>query len=186
MELLTGGVEQVKPGAVVSGYGEEREVDTIIFGTGFEVTEMPIARRLHGRDGRSLHATWAENGMSAYLGTTVAGFPNLFILTGPNTGLGHTSMVYMIESQLNYVVNAVRTLDAHRASAAEVRRDVQDAFNERLQAKMDGTVWTAGNCKSWYLDDTGRNTTLWPGYTFDFRRRTREFDAADYVLETAA
>jgi cation diffusion facilitator CzcD-associated flavoprotein CzcO len=186
VELLTGGVREIRGRTVVSGDGEERDVDTIIFGTGFEVTESPIAKRLHGRDGRSLHEHWAEDGMSAYLGTTVAGFPNLFMLTGPNTGLGHTSMVYMIESQLNYLIDAMRTLDATRNATAEVRRDVQDAFNAELQDKMRGTVWTAGNCRSWYLDDTGRNTTLWPGYTFDFRRRTRQFDPADYTLEPVA
>jgi hypothetical protein len=120
--------------------------------------------------------------MSAYLGTTVAGFPNLFVMTGPNTGLGHTSMIYMIESQLNYLVDALRHLDAARATSADVRRPVQNAYNGWVQGQMEGTVWTAGSCRSWYLDDTGRNTTLWPGYTFDFRRRTRHFDPADYTL----
>ncbi len=182
VELLSGGVTEVRGGSVVSGDGIEREVDTIIFGTGFEVTEMPIAKRLHGRDGRSLYAHWSEHGMSAYLGTTVSGFPNLFMLTGPNTGLGHTSMVYMIESQLNYLIDGIRQLDAHRAEIAEVRPEVQEAYNVMLQDRMRGTVWTAGNCQSWYLDDTGRNTTLWPGYTFDFRRRTRQFEPSDYQL----
>jgi cation diffusion facilitator CzcD-associated flavoprotein CzcO len=186
VDVLTGGVREIRGRVVISADGEEREVDTIIFGTGFEVTEMPIARRLHGRDGRSLHERWSAEGMSAYLGTTIAGFPNLFMLTGPNTGLGHTSMVYMIESQLNYLVDAVRKMDVHRAAAVEVRPEVQRAFNDELQDKMRGTVWTAGNCHSWYLDDTGRNTTLWPGYTFGFRRRTRQFEPADYVMEPAA
>jgi cation diffusion facilitator CzcD-associated flavoprotein CzcO len=185
VELLTGGVREIRGRTVVSGDGEEREVDTIILGTGFEVTESPIAKRVHGRDGRSLHECWAKDGMSAYLGTTVTGFPNLFLLTGPNTGLGHTSMVYMIESQLNYLVDAIRTMDATRSATADVRREVQEAFNSELQENMRGTVWTAGNCRSWYLDDTGRNTTLWPGYTFDFRRRTRRFDPADYTLAPA-
>jgi hypothetical protein len=94
-------------------------------------------------------------------------------------------MVYMIESQLNYLVDALRKLDAYRATASEVKRDIQDAFNVQLQKKMSGTVWTAGNCQSWYLDDTGRNTTLWPGYTFDFRRRTRQFVPADYIFDSA-
>jgi cation diffusion facilitator CzcD-associated flavoprotein CzcO len=171
---------------VVTRSGREIEVDTIIFGTGFEVTESPVAKRVRGRDGRLLADLWKERGMAAYLGTTVAGYPNFFIMTGPNTGLGHTSMVYMIESQLNYVVDAIRKLDAHRAVAADVRPGVQDAYNDQLQRRMQGTVWTAGNCQSWYLDDTGRNTTLWPGYTFDFRRRTRQFEPADYELEAAA
>jgi cation diffusion facilitator CzcD-associated flavoprotein CzcO len=182
VEVLTGGVAEVRGREVVSGDGEAREVDTIIFGTGFEATEPPIARRIIGRDGRSLGEHWRENGMSAYLGTTVAGFPNLFVMTGPNTGLGHTSMIYMIESQLNYLVDALRHLDAARATSADVRRPVQNAYNGWVQGQMEGTVWTAGSCRSWYLDDTGRNTTLWPGYTIDYRRRTRHFDPADYTL----
>jgi cation diffusion facilitator CzcD-associated flavoprotein CzcO len=185
VEVLSGGATEIHGNTVVSGDGQAREVDTIIFGTGFEIAEMPISKRLRGRDGRKLREVWAQNGMSAYLGTAVAGFPNLFILTGPNTGLGHTSMVYMIESQLNYIVDAMRKMDAHQAATVEVRQEVQDAFNRDLQARMEGTVWTAGNCQSWYLDDTGRNRTLWPGYTFDFRRRTRQFDPDDYQLQPA-
>jgi hypothetical protein len=103
-------------------------------------------------------------------------------MTGPNTGLGHTSMIYLIESQLNYLIDALRHLDAARAASADVRPPVQHAYNQWLQAEMEGTVRTAGSCPSWYLDDTGRNTTLWPGYTFDFRRRTRTFNPADYTL----
>lgn len=118
----------------------------------------------------------------AYLGTTVAGFPNLFMLVGPNTGLGHNSIVFMIESQLNYVMDCVRHLDREGISTFEVREDVQRRFNDDIQRKLDGTVWTSGGCVSWYLDANGRNSAVWPGFTWPFRRRTRRFDPADYEL----
>ena len=116
--------------------------------------------------------------------TTVAGFPNLFMLLGPNTGLGHSSMVYMIESQVAYVIDALRTMKARGADVSEVRADVVERSNRALDERMQGTVWTTG-CSSWYLDDTGRNATLWPDWTFAFRRRTARFDASEYELRRA-
>jgi hypothetical protein len=107
----------------------------------------------------------------------------MFLMTGPNSGLGHTSMVFMIESQLAYILDAIRNLDGEGAAAFEVRADVLREFNDDVQDAMEGTVWTAEHCKSWYLDAAGRNRTLWPGWTFDYRRRTRRFDAGDYALE---
>lgn len=185
VEVITSGAQEVRERSIVTGDGTEVEVDTIIFGTGFHVTDMPIAAHLHGRGGRSLAEAWKPS-MQAYLGSFVAGFPNLFIMTGPNTGLGHNSMIYMIESQLDYLIDCLRVMDERGADLVEVRTDVQDAYNEELQRALEGTVWTAGNCKSWYLDDTGRNTTLWPGPTFRFRERTRRFDPGDYRLERRA
>ena len=124
--------------------------------------------------------------MQAYRGTAVAGFPNFFMITGPNTGLGHNSMIFMIESQVNYVIECLRALRERGAAVVEVRREAQDRYNEELQREMDGTVWTAGHCHSWYLDDTGRNTTLWPSFSYSFRQQTRRFDADAYELEPAA
>jgi hypothetical protein len=111
----------------------------------------------------------------------VSGFPNLFILLGPNTGLGHSSMVYMIESQIAYVLDALRTMERAGAHAVEVRREAVAEFNEAIENQLDGTVWNTG-CASWYLDDTGRNATLWPDWTWRFRQRTAKFDAANYEL----
>jgi cation diffusion facilitator CzcD-associated flavoprotein CzcO len=180
VDVVTEKIVQVTPDAVVTADGAEHAVDTIIFGTGFAVSaglgkSVPIT----GRDGVRLADGGAVEG---FLGTTIAGFPNLFVLTGPNTGLGHSSMVYMIESQLNYVLDALRLVDERSAAAIDTRRDRQDAYNAALQRKLDGSVWTAGGCASWYLDDDGRNRTLWPGYTFDFRRRTRKVRPADHEL----
>ena len=161
----------------------ERPTDTIVLATGFSVTDLPIAGRIRGRDGRSLAEVWAD-GMVTNRGSTVAGFPNLFLLVGPNVGVGHTSMVYMIESQLNYVVDAVSTMKRRGLSRVDVRQDVQDAYNEELQRKLAGSVWMTGGCASWYLDAHGNNTTLWPDFTFRFRRQTRRFDLDAY--ETAS
>jgi hypothetical protein len=111
----------------------------------------------------------------------VPGFPNFFMLLGPNTGLGHSSMVYMIESQVAYVLDALRTMDVSGTHAVEVRREAVDGFNEALDKQLDGTVWNTG-CASWYLDDTGRNATLWPDWTWRFRQRTARFDATNYEL----
>jgi cation diffusion facilitator CzcD-associated flavoprotein CzcO len=181
VDVVTSGIEEIRPGSIVDGDGEEREVDTIILGTGFRVTDLPITHRIRGPHGRTLAEHWGGS-MQAYLGSAIAGFPNFFMLVGPNTGLGHNSIVFMIEAQVNYVAGALRAMRRRGADRLEVRSDVQDRFNEELQQAMKGTVWTAGRCQSWYLDDSGRNTTLWPGWTVGFHRRTRRFDADAYEM----
>jgi cation diffusion facilitator CzcD-associated flavoprotein CzcO len=185
VEVVTDGIERFTEKGVVTKDGREREADTVIFGTGFHVTDPPIAGRIRGRDGRSLAEHWSRS-MQGYKGTTVVGFPNLFFLTGPNTGLGHNSMVFMIESQINYVIECLRTLRERGAAVVEVRPDALERYNDELQREMEGTVWTAGHCHSWYLDDTGRNTTLWPSFSYAFRQQTRRFDSEAYELEAAA
>jgi cation diffusion facilitator CzcD-associated flavoprotein CzcO len=180
VDLAEGGVERVTRTGVVGADGVEREVDAIIFGTGFQVTEMPAADFIRGKDGRTLNEWWGGS-PRAYLGTAIPGFPNLFFLLGPNTGLGHSSMVYMIESQIAYVLDALKVMRERGAKAVEVRPEVEEAFNAALSDQLDGTVWNTG-CASWYLDDTGRNSTLWPDWTWRFRRRTARFDPAAYVV----
>jgi cation diffusion facilitator CzcD-associated flavoprotein CzcO len=183
VELVTSGIAEVREHSIVTEDGTEREVDTIIFSTGFQVTDMPVGKQVRGRDGRTLDESW-EGSPRAHLGSTVPGFPNLFMLLGPNTGLGHNSMVYMIESQIAYVLDALATMERERADAVEVRRDAADRFNEAIGEQLDGTVWNTG-CASWYLDDTGRNATLWPDWTWRFRQRTARFDRPSYELRAA-
>jgi cation diffusion facilitator CzcD-associated flavoprotein CzcO len=180
VELVTDPISEVTADAVVTGDGTEHRVDTIILGTGFAVTEPPMAEHVHGADGRSLAEHWAGS-PSAYLGTTLAGFPNLFVMVGPNTGLGHSSMVFMMECQFNYVVDALKTMAARSVDSFSVDPDAVEAFNEEIQAKLARSVWNSG-CSSWYLDGTGRNTTLWPDFTWRYRQRTRRFDAERYSL----
>jgi cation diffusion facilitator CzcD-associated flavoprotein CzcO len=182
--LVAAGVTEVRERSVVADDGSEHEVDTIIFGTGFHVTDIPVADRIAGRNGTTLKDRWAA-GMKAYKGTAVAGFPNLFLLVGPNTGLGHSSQVFMIESQVAYVLDAVRHIQ-QTGDVLDVREDAETAWDAGVQRAMARTVWTTGGCASWYLDERGRNTTLWPGSTWRFRRRTARFDSAAYrVIEPA-
>ncbi|WP_433293850.1 flavin-containing monooxygenase [Pseudonocardia sp. CA-142604] len=184
VELVTEKVVRVTPTAVVTADGVEHEVDTIVFGTGFKVADgLGRLARITGRDGLELADVWRD-GREGFLGTTVAGFPNLFTMTGPNTGLGHSSMIYMIESQLNYLLDALRLLDENGSVAIDTRRDRQDAFNATVQRRFAGSVWTEGGCASWYLDAHGRNRVLWPRYTFAFRRRTRKVRPSDHELLT--
>jgi cation diffusion facilitator CzcD-associated flavoprotein CzcO len=185
VELVTDGIAEVREHSIVTADGTEREIDTIIFSTGFRVADMPIGEKVRGRGGRTLDGVW-EGSPRAHLGSTVPGFPNLFMLLGPNTGLGHSSMVYMIESQIAYVLDAVHTMERSGADAVEVRREAVEAYNAAIEEQLDGTVWNTG-CASWYLDDTGRNATLWPDWTWRFRQRTARFDAASYdVVHTGA
>jgi len=185
-EVVTAPIREVGERAIRTADGVEHEVDTIVLATGFRVTDNPTFARLRGRSGRTLADAWRETGMQAYLGTTVAGFPNLFLVTGPNTGIGHTSLVVMIEAQVRYVVGALRAMDRRGLAAVEVRPEAQAAFNTDLQRRMARTVWSTGGCASWYLDAQGRNPTLWPDFTWRFRRRTRRFDAGAYRLLGAA
>ncbi len=182
VDVVTEKIVEITPTGVVTADGVEHQVDTIIFGTGFRVTDNPVAERVHGVDGRTLAEHWQETGAQAYLGTSVPAFPNLFLLAGPNTGIGHTSLVVMIEAQLAYVVDALHTMEATGTRSVEVRRAAFRAWSSEIQRKAARTVWNTGGCASWYLDAEGRNTTLWPDHTFRFIRRTRRFDPGSYAL----
>jgi cation diffusion facilitator CzcD-associated flavoprotein CzcO len=175
----------VRPHGVVGADGVERPVDVIVFGTGFSVMDIPLADRLVGREGRSLAEQW-RTGAVAHRGTTVAGFPNLFLLLGPNTALGHTSVVLMIEAQIDYLLGALRTLGTYRAQALEVRRSAQERYDAGLQAQLATTVWNSGGCRSWYRAPDGRNFALWPTYVGTFQRQMSRFDAASYALRGRA
>jgi len=180
VELVTAGIAEVRAHSVVDVEGNERPVDAIVLGTGFHVTDMPAMRQLFGIGGQSLEESFGATGMRAYKGTTFAGFPNLFMLMGPNTGLGHTSMVYMIESQVQYTLDAIKTMDAEGIESVAVTPERVRSFNDGVHERMRKTVWMRGGCTSWYIDDHGRNPILWPDFTFRFRRLTRRFDAEAY------
>ncbi|HEV7206955.1 MAG TPA: NAD(P)/FAD-dependent oxidoreductase [Jatrophihabitans sp.] len=180
VDLVTDGIAEIRGNAIVSTDGTVREVDAIVVATGFHVTDSPTYQRIIGKDGRSLAQVWDEQGQQAYKGAAVAGFPNMLFVVGPNTGLGHSSMVYMIESHLNYLSSALKTMDQQRLATFEVTEAAQREFNENLQSRMGRTIWKTGGCASWYLDKHGNNTTLWPGFTFAFRQQTRRFDVAAY------
>ncbi len=180
VELVTDRIREIRTTSILTEDGTERACDTIILATGFHATDMPLAHCIYGRDGQTLAAAWRD-GPRAYLGTTVAGFPNMFILIGPNTGLGHSSMIFMIESQLAYILDCLRLMTRRGMSVLEVRPEAQESFNAEMQRRMRGTIWASG-CTSWYLDVGGYNSSLWPGFTWEYRRRTRRFDLANYRL----
>ncbi|HXJ62597.1 MAG TPA: NAD(P)/FAD-dependent oxidoreductase [Actinomycetota bacterium] len=190
VEVVTDRIVEVLARAIVtSGPGGERRehpVDTIVFGTGFHATDQPIAGRIVDGGGRSLAERWAAGGMSALNGLTVAGFPNLFLLVGPNTALGHSSIVIMIEAQVHHLVQALGRMDAGGVVAIEPDTATQAAYGEQMQRRLSRTVWNSGGCRSWYLDDHGRNTILWPTFTFTFRRELADFDPGGYVAHRPA
>ena len=186
VDLVTDPIAKVTGNAVVTADGVERPIDVLVVATGFHTTDLPIADRIRGRAGASLADTWREGGMAAYKGTTVHGFPNLFMMVGPNTGLGHSSMVFIIESQVAYIRDAIRTMGLHRYATVEPTAQAQREWNDDLQRRMKRTVWNTGGCSSWYLDEHGRNTVLWPRSTFTFRRLLAEFDVAAYDVTAPA
>jgi cation diffusion facilitator CzcD-associated flavoprotein CzcO len=180
VELITDPIARVTEHGIVTADGIEREIDALVVATGFRATEPPIAGRIKGGCGQTLADAWAGTGLQAYKGSTVSGFPNLFLLIGPNTGLGHSSMVYIAESQISYLVDAHRTMKRRRLATVEPLPQAQEAWNADLQQRMARTVWSTGGCQSWYLDRHGRNVTLWPRTTYAFRRLTARFDLAAY------
>jgi cation diffusion facilitator CzcD-associated flavoprotein CzcO len=183
VDVITDSVAEVTERAVVTADGNEHEVDTIIFGTGFDVPSR-VTDRFVGRDGRSIADLYDERPQS-YMGTSVAGFPNLFMFLGPFGAAGNQSALYMLESQIAYIVDAIRTMRARGARTVEVRPDVQDAFVTDVEERSADTVWLRGGCRSYYQTPDGRNAGLWPSWSFAFRRRTRRFDADSYVLAGA-
>jgi len=186
VELVASGVQALTRRGVLAADGRERAVDVVIFGTGFEATNPAMAHRVRGRGGVLLADAWASGGMQALRGSTVAGFPNLFFVVGPNTGLGHNSMVFMIECQLRYLVDALRRMDAGGLAAIEPTPAAQRRWNAEVQRRMRRTVWTTGGCASWYQDDRGRVPTLWPASTLRFARATRSVDLSEYAQRPRA
>ena len=177
VELVTQGVRELTKSGVVAEDGSERAADVIVLSTGFESTQFLAPMEIRGHDGRDLNEAWRE-GANAYLGMTVAGFPNLFVMYGPNTNLGSGSIIFQLESQMAYIADAVERL-RRTGGVLSVRREVQQSFDSEMQSRLSTSVWQTG-CHNWYIDEHGRNTNNWPGFTIEYRRRTRRLDPADY------
>ena len=178
VSLVTEGITGITEAGVTTADGEEHKADVIIYATGFKVIESVTSLNVTGRDGRKLRA---EN-LEAYRGITAAGFPNLFLLLGPNTALGHTSVVFMIETQIQHVLSCLRLIARDKADAIEVVESAQRRYNDALQRRLRRAVWSEGGCRSWYLDADGVNRTLWPGFTFEYWARTRRARPGDYAM----
>lgn len=179
VDVETTPIGRVVEEGIITTDGRLVEADALVLGTGFHSTDFLAPMQVTGRDGRDLHAdAWAD-GAEAYLGMTVPGFPNLFLLYGPNTNLGHNSIVFMLESQLRYLGGAVDHLRRHPGHAVDVRADVHDAYNTQIQSEIADSVWNAG-CDSWYRTDSGKVTNNWPGAAFRYRLATWRFEPSHY------
>jgi cation diffusion facilitator CzcD-associated flavoprotein CzcO len=179
VEVVTDSITTVTEDGIVDAAGVHHEVDTIIFGTGFRVTNPPIADRVRGRTGLTLADSW-QGSMKAHLGIAINGFPNMVMLLGPNTGLGHNSVLLMIEAQLGYLRKLLRYRSSHGLATVEPTPEAQARFVADVDRRTRGSVWTAGGCVSWYLDTTGRNSTLWPDSVRAYRRRLARFQETDW------
>ena len=182
--LVTDSIQEIGPNGLLDNKGRLHEADVIIFATGFHVadfTKRDIA--LYGRNGRNLFDSWQEHGPEAYYGTCIAGYPNLLLILGPNTGLGHNSQLHIIESQLNFIMDYFKELDQlPPQSFLDVKAAAQQKFNDEIQQKLQKMVWSAGGCNSWYIHESGRNSTLWPGYTITYRKKTKKIKLNDFEI----
>ncbi len=181
VEVITDGIQQINETGVLTKDGVQRNIDTIIIATGFQAAEEVSRFAVNGRNGMDLNEAWRE-GAEAYLGTTVSGFPNMFLVVGPNTGLGHSSMILMIEAQVNLIMESLKALKQKQAKFIDLKRDVQQEYNRDIQEKLSHTVWQNGGCVSWYQMKNGKNVTLWPGFTFTFMKRTKKFEEEKYEI----
>lgn len=179
VEVNTDAIAEIRPRSIVTVTGEEIEVDTIVLGTGFHVTDSPMMSRFRNAEGHSITDLFDKMPLGAYQGTVVPTFPNMFIIPGPNTGIGHTSLIVMIEAQVAWTLQALEAMERRRWAAVEVKQSVHDDWCALMDRKTEPTVWNSG-CSSWYLDKDGRNSTLWPGLTIEFRRRLRHFDPSKF------
>jgi cation diffusion facilitator CzcD-associated flavoprotein CzcO len=182
VELVTEAIAEVRERSILTRDGVERPIDVLIYGTGFRATEPLIGVRVVGKGGVEIHDAWGKR-MSAYLGISATGFPNFFMLLGPNTGLGHNSVVLMIEAQVRYAMDCLKLMKRRKQRVLEVRPEIQQSFVEEIYRRLSGTVWQSGGCKSWYQDQsTGEITTIWPGSVVSYLRRTRSVSPSDYLL----
>lgn len=181
-EVITDRITRITPRGIVTENGVEHDADVIVYATGFHVTDSYTYVDVEGPGGEDLVDRWNAEGVAAHRGVTVAGMPNLFFLLGPNTGLGHTSVVFMIESQIRYVAQAIAAVDRSGVDALAPTRAAQDRFNDALQEDLSHSVWNTGGCRSWYLDEHGNNRTLWGGFTWQYWAATRSLDVDEYEL----
>lgn len=185
VELVTEAIDEVREHAIVTADGEEREIDVLVYGTGFDVTESLLRMDVTGRGGEKLPEVWA-GGARGFLGVTVPRFPNFYLMLGPNTGLGHNSVVLMIEAQTEYILSCLDQMDEKGLAAIDAKPEALAVFVDEMESKLSHSVWLEGGCKSWYLDRHGNNTTVWPGFVSAYRGRTHHASLDDYRLTEAA
>lgn len=178
VDVITDGIQHLTENSIVDEKGVSREIDALIFGTGFQTKELPFANLIYGKNGTSLSQAW-DQGFSSHRGTMVTGFPNLFLLLGPHTGLGHSSVLYMLESQLEHILAVLKLMRQKNYRTIEVTSEAETEYMTNLKSAMQKTVWQSGGCDSWYLDHQG-TPNLWPKFTFTFRRLLSKLDDKSY------
>lgn len=183
--LVTGKIARIEPNGIRTADGNLHEADVIVFATGFVVADTDNYLRVVGPGGRVLADEWDRGGCEAYLGINVAGFPNMALLLGPNSGLSHSSALHVMESQMRYIVQYLEEIVKHGVDWLDVKPEVQRLYNVRVQSRLVGTVWAAG-CTSWYLNRNGSNAAIYPGLTWQYRRATAHLNMNDYVVVSAA
>ena len=181
VNLVTDGIDQINETGLLTKTGKQIDVDLIIYATGFYASENNIPYPVIGRNKQSLQEAW-KDGAHAYLGTVVPSFPNFFILVGPNTGIGHTSALHIMESQITYLMDAITTMRKNQWKTIEIKDEVEYAYNEKIQEQLNRTVWQTGGCKSWYQNSSGRNTTLYPNFSFVFRKAASKFIKNEHLI----
>lgn len=180
VEVLRCGVEEVRGNTLIASDGTEREVDAIIFGTGFEVSNPPIAKQIRNKHGKTMDEVW-QGSAKGYLGTVVEGCPNAFVMFGPNIAVSSSALI-IIEAQLAYILDMLKKVQAQQIETVEIRAEVLEQYNDEIQEALKNTVWNTGGCSSYFIDRNGRNSTLWPWTTFEMRSRLAYCDLNDYLL----
>lgn len=175
------GVAEIIPAGIKTTQGNELELDLIIYSTGYDATDGAISYPVVGKDGRTLLDVWADF-PRAYLGTAAPGFPNLFVVTGPNTGIGHTSAIFVIEAQMNYIMSAIEEVRKNTKQVIEVDAAAEERYTQHIHEEMAKTVWQTGGCNSWYKSKSGKVIAMFPGFSFTFRRWTKNFRKQDHHL----
>jgi cation diffusion facilitator CzcD-associated flavoprotein CzcO len=182
VEVITEPIVEIRAHSIATHDGSDRAVDAIVYATGFQVGDLAAPPfEIRGAEGVVLSQRW-RSGPEAYLGTAVAGFPNLFFIIGPNSLLGHNSMVHMIEGHIQYIASCLETMQLQGLATVQVRQQVQERFNRWVQKRMQRTIWATGGCRNRYQTSAGKHVAIWPGSTFDFRNRTARFDLQNYEV----
>lgn len=181
LDLITDNIDHVEANAIVTQDGKRHIVDTIIYGTGFQTTDFLAPMRITGLNGLDLNDAWRD-GAEAYKGMCVSGFPNLFMLYGPNTNLAHSSIVIMLEAQVNYAKLCIQALNQKKLQYMDVKKERLQDYSVTIQKQLKGSVWNQG-CTSWYINESGKNTANWPGFTFTYKMITNSLNLKDYNLQ---
>ena len=178
----TDGIAEITATGIKTQQGEHVELDLIVYSTGYDATDGVISYPVQGREGKLLADVWSEY-PRAYLGTTVPNFPNLFIVTGPNTGIGHTSAIFVIEAQMNYIMKSIDALKRQQKTSIEVKPDAENDYTTMIHSEMNKTVWKKGGCTSWYKSKSGHVVAMFPGFSFTYRQMAANFKPQHHVFE---